>query len=253
VITDPYFYAVAIPAVILFGLSKSGLAAALSIPCVPLIALAVSPLDAAAILLPIIIAMDATAVWRFRGSFDRRTLWITIPTGILGIGIGWLLAAYITEAHVRLIIGLIAVWFALNYWFGGGQSAEAKPHNPIKGRFWSTVSGFTSFLSHSGGVPFQMYTLPMKFEPMLLVGTGVIFFAVINAVKLVPYFALGFLSTQNLMTSLVLSPLAPLSILAGAWLVSRIPTKPFYQLTYLCVLIVGLKMLWDGGSGLIGG
>jgi uncharacterized membrane protein YfcA len=113
-----------------------------------------------------------------------------------------------------------------------GRAAEAKPHNPIKGRFWSTVSGFTSFLSHSGGVPFQMYTLPMKFEPMLLVGTGVIFFAVINAVKLVPYFALGFLSTQNLMTSLVLSPLAPLSILAGAWLVSRIPTKPFYQLTY---------------------
>lgn len=251
-IEDPFFYAVAIPAVILFGLSKSGLGAALSIPCVPLIALAVPPLDAAAILLPIIIAMDATAVWRFRGSFDRTTLWITIPTGILGVGIGWLLAAYITEAHVRLIIGVIAVSFALSYWFGGGQSAEAQPHKPNKGRFWSAISGFTSFVSHSGGVPFQMYTLPMKFDPLMLVGTSVMFFAVINAVKLVPYFALGTLSAQNLTTSLVLAPLAPVSILVGAWLVSRIPKGPFYHLTYACVLIVGLKMLWDGGTGLLG-
>lgn len=249
-ITDPYFYALAVPAVILFGLSKSGLGAALSIPTVPLISMAVSPLQAAAIMLPIIIAMDAAAISTYWRDFDSTTLKITIPTGILGIAIGWLTAAYVTDAHVKLIIGVIAVSFALNYWLRKGHADEPKPHNPAKGRFWSTVAGFTSFVSHSGGVPFQMYTLPLKFAPRTLVATSVMFFALMNLVKLVPYSALGQFNTGSLLTSLVLSPLAPLSIFAGVRLVRRIPAGPFYQLTYACVLIVGLKMLWDGLTAL---
>lgn len=250
-ITDPWFYAVAIPAVMLFGLSKSGLGAALSIPTVPLISLAVPPLQAAAIMLPIIIAMDATAVASYRREFDATTLKITIPAGIAGVGIGWLTAAYVTDAHVRLIIGVIAVSFALNYWLRRGQATEPRPHNKIKGRFWSVIAGFTSFVSHSGGVPYQIYTLPLKFAPRTLVATGVMFFAIINLVKLIPYSALGQFDAATLWTSLVLSPLAPVSILAGVWLVRRIPTEPFYHLTYACVLLVGLKMLWDGMRAMI--
>ncbi|MEO1197832.1 MAG: sulfite exporter TauE/SafE family protein [Pseudomonadota bacterium] len=251
-ISDPSFYLVAIPAVILFGLSKSGLGAALSIPSVPLIALYVSPLEAVAIMLPLMLVMDVVAVTAYRRDFDVRTLKIIVPGGIAGVIIGWLTASIVTDAHVRLMIGVIAVWFALAYWFGGGQQAEPKPHNPLKGRVWSTVSGFTSFVAHAGGVPLQMYTLPLKFDPRLLVGTSAMFLATVNVAKLPAYTALGGYTREVLLTALVLAPIAPIAILAGVWLVKRIPKGPFYQITYAGVLLIGLKMLWDGATGLMG-
>lgn len=216
----------------------------------PLLALTVPPLQAAAIMLPIIIAMDATAVLTFRREFDRRTLVYVIPAGIVGVGIGWLTASHVTEAHVRLIIGVIAVSFALKYWIGPGENAEPRPHNALKARFWSTVSGFTSFVSHSGGVPLQMYILPLKFAPRTLVATSVMFFATINLVKLAAYASLGQITGATLSASLALSPLAPLSVLAGVRILHRIPMALFYRLTYACVLIVGFKMLWDGVTAL---
>jgi uncharacterized membrane protein YfcA len=91
-----------------------------------------------------------------------------------------------------------------------------------------------------------MYALPLKLEKRLYAGTSVIFFAVVNAVKLIPYFALGQFSTANLMTSAVLVPLAPLATLAGAWLVKRIDQTLFYRISYSVLLPVGLKLIYDG-------
>ena len=251
-IADPSFFHVAVPAVILFGLSKSGLGAALSIPSVPLLSLVVTPLEAVSIMLPLMLVMDVFAVTTYRKDYDGRTLRLIIPAGVAGVGIGWLTASVVTDDHVKLIIGVIAIWLALNYWFGGGMRAEPRPHNPIKGGVWATTGGFTSFVAHAGGVPIQMYLLPLKFEPRMLVGTSVMFLATVNLAKLPAYASLGGFSHEVLMAVLVLAPLAPISILAGAWLVKRIPKGPFYQLTYACILIVGLKMLWDGGVALIG-
>ena len=256
-ITDPWFYLCAVPAILLFGLSKSGLGAALGVVSVPIMSLAVPPLQAAAIMLPIIIIMDVFAVHAYRRDADWPTLSIVVPAGIVGVGIGWLTAAYVTDAHVRLIIGLIAVAFSLRYLVdrlisGGRGEPVPMPHRPMKGRFWGTVSGFTSFVSHSGGVPLQMYTLPLRFAPPVLAATSAVYFAVINLVKVIPYAALGQFPAENLITALVLTPLAPLSIWAGVWIVRRLPVAPFYTFMYACVLLVGLKMVHDGIVGLTG-
>lgn len=111
------------------------------------------------------------------------------------------------------------------------------------------IAGFTSFVSHAGGPPFQMYVLPLKLDKTLYAGTGVIFFAVVNAVKLPPYFALGQFSAANLMTSAMLIPLAPLATFAGAWLVKRVDQTLFYRITYAALIPVGLKLIWDGIAG----
>ena len=248
-IDDPAFYAVAVPAILLFGLSKSGLGAALGIASVPIMSLAVSPLRAAAIMLPIIIVMDVFAVWSYRRDADLKTLKIVVPTAFAGIAIGWALAARITDDHVRAILGVIAVAFAARHFLMGGADAPPRPHNPPKGWFWGMVSGFTSFVSHSGGIPLQMYTLPLKLDPAALAGTTAFFFAIVNAAKLVPYIALGQLSLAEVKTAAILSPLAQVSILAGVWLVRRIPKKPFYTLTYAGVMLVGLKLLYDAVLG----
>ena len=252
-ISDPWFYAAAIPAVILVGLSKGGLGGAVGFIGVPLMALAVSPIQAAAILLPILVLMDIVSVWTWRGWYSRRILLQTIPGSLVGIGLGWLTAAIVSTDMVRLLLGLVAIVFVGRwlYSLARRQSEVREEPNAVKGSFWGLVAGYTSFVAHAGGPPFQVYTLPLKLDPKLFTGTGVHFFAITNAVKLIPYFALGQFDRANLATSLALMPLAPLAILAGAWVVRRMRPEIFYPFTYGTVALVAVKLLWDGLSAIL--
>ena len=252
-ISDPTFYAVAIPAVLLVGLSKGGLGGAAGFIGVPLMALATSPVQAAAILLPILLLMDVVSLWTWRGNYDRRILAQTIPGSLVGIGLGWLTAAIVSPAIVRLMLGLIAIVFVGRWLYTlvrrTGHISQ-KP-NAAKGAFWGLVSGYTSFVAHAGGPPFQVYTLPMKLDPRVFTSTGVYFFALMNVVKLVPYFALGQFDKTNLVTSLILMPLAPLATLAGAWVVRRMRTEVFYSFTYGVMALIAAKLVWDGISAIL--
>lgn len=251
-LSDPWFYAVAIPAVILVGLSKGGFAGGVGFVGVPLMALVMSPVQAAAILLPILCVMDVAALWSWRGVFDRKVLADMLPGSVAGIALGWLLAASVTVDAIRLIVGLVAMVFVGRWiWLSLRHGADhATAPNRIAAGFWGAVSGFTSFVAHVGGPPFQIYALPLRLDPKVLSGTTAIFFAVTNAVKLIPYFALGQFDATNLAASAVLLPLAPLSTLAGAWLVRRMRPQAFYLLTYATVGLIGLKLVWDGVAGL---
>jgi uncharacterized protein len=253
ILSDPVFYLAAVPAVILVGLSKGGLGGAMALIGVPLLALVVSPVQAAAIMLPILIVMDMVSLWAWRGYYDRRLLAIMLPGALIGIGIGWLTAAVVTADHVRLIVGIVTLLFFLRWAAGKLRRSEAAAgHSMPRGLFWGTISGFTSFVAHAGGPPYQVYALPLRHDPKLYTGTSVIFFAVVNAVKLVPYFALGQFDATNLTASLLLAPVAPLATLAGAWVVRRMRPDIFYPLMYGMILIVSLKLIHDGAAGLWG-
>ncbi|MEI9901522.1 MAG: sulfite exporter TauE/SafE family protein [Hyphomicrobium sp.] len=121
------------------------------------------------------------------GVYDGRTLKIMIPGAMVGIAVGWLTASYVTETHIRLIVGLISILFAVQFFLQRGKAVLAAPQNAAKGTFWAILTGFTSFVSHAGGPPYQVYTAPLRLEPQLFAGTSVILFALINAVKLIPY------------------------------------------------------------------
>ena len=98
-----------------------------------------------------------------------------------------------------------------------------------KGAFWGTVAGFTSFVSHAGGPPTQMYLLPLRLDPKLIAGTTVLVFAVANFVKLLPYAMLGQFSTDHLIVSAVLLPFAPVATFLGARLVRIVSFGDFLQ------------------------
>lgn len=250
IITDPWFYAVAIPAVMIVGFAKGGFGAGLSLLGVPLMSLIISPVHAAGIMLPILCAMDVVAVLSYRGKLHWPSLAIMMPGAMIGIALGWATAAWVEESHVRLIVGVVTFLFVLDYWTGSA-ARPAAPQNVPKGVFWGLVSGFTSFVSHAGGPPAQMYLLPQKLDRVVLAGTIVIMFATMNAVKLVPYFFLGQFDRQNLMTSAVLLPLAPIATYVGVWLVRRVSQQQFYRITYGAVFVVSLKLIWDGLRGLL--
>lgn len=252
-LTNPWFYAAAIPAVIVVGLSKGGFGGVGSVFSVPLMSLMMSPVQAAAIILPILVLMDVVSLWSWRGQRDPVTLRYMLPGAMAGIAIGWATAALITAGAVRIIVGVVAVSFALR-WFLGLRfgPARKREHSTAAGSFWGAVAGFTSFVAHAGGPPYQVYALPLGQPPALYVGTNVVFFAVVNFVKLLPYFMLGQFDTQNLAISAALMPIAPAATLAGAWLVRRVPQAIFYRIMYTLMLVVSSKLLYDGALEVFG-
>lgn len=248
---DFHFFAVAIPAVILVGLSKGGLGGALALMGVPLMALAVPPVQAAAIFLPILIVMDMVALWAWRHHNHRQTLLLMLPGAIAGIALGWATSAMIPPNAMRLVIAIVTILFVLRYFYEmlrskNGQETPPRPQRPVAATIWSTLSGYASFVAHAGGPPFQIYVLPLKLDPKTYTGMSVRFFAIMNAIKLIPYFALGALDATNLTTSATLLPVAMLATLAGARVVRYLKPKIFYPLMYTMAFFAGLKLLWDG-------
>src|SRR5689334_21390340 len=111
-ISNPLFYAAAVPAVILQGLSKGGFSG-LSVLSLPLMALVVSPVQAAAIMLPILIVQDVVSVWAYRYAWDKRNVALLVAGGVLGILTGYLLAAKVPDAAVKLSVGVISIAFSV--------------------------------------------------------------------------------------------------------------------------------------------
>jgi len=248
-LTDPWFYVASIPAVLLYGIAKGGFGGAISIIAVPMMALMMPPTQAAAILLPILVVMDALVVKTYWGVFDRRALYLLLPGALVGVGIGYLTAEAMNEHYMRILIGVLSLVFGLQSLFHLKSFASAE-HHPVSGSLFGTLAGFTSFSIHAGGPPFTMYLMPKQLSPLLFAGTAGIFFAVVNVVKLVPYYTLGQFTADNLLYSLVLVPLAPLGVKLGHVLVRRSSMSFYYSVTSFCLVLVGAKLLWDGVSAL---
>ena len=250
-IDDPLFYLCAVPAVLLYGIAKGGFGGNIAILSVPLMAMVVSPQKAAAILLPILCAMDLVAIRTFRGRWDKTNLRIILPAAMVGVALGALSFRVLNEQHIRLLIGTIAVLFVLNAWLRRDQTL-ARPASVWRGPFWGLVSGFTSFGIHAGGPPINVYMLPQRLEKTVLMGTLAVFFTLVNWVKVPAYVYLGQFSTENLLTSLALMPLAPIGVKLGFWMLQRSNEQLIYRLCYLFLLLTGGKLLVEGVIGLLG-
>lgn len=252
-ITDPWFYAAAIPAVLLFGISKGGFGGGLGTAAVPLMALVISPVQAAAILLPILCVMDLVALWKFRGKWIWPELRVLLPASLIGILVGTLLFGYMSPAVVRLIVGVVAISFTLHFWINRqrSKSKELAEFPRSYGILGGAVAGFTSFVAHSGGPPISMYLLRRPLDRTDFAATSIVFFAVVNYVKLIPYTWLGQFDTDNLAASAALVILAPIGVLTGAWLHSRVSDRFFFALVYVLLFVVGLKLIYDGIGGFL--
>lgn len=251
VITDPIFYLIALPAVLALGLSKGGFAG-IGILATPLLALYLPPLEAAALLLPILISQDAISVWVYRRDWSAWNLKVLIPGSLIGMGLAWLFAAQVSDTVIKLAVGSIGIAFVLYTFFKRGP-VEPQKKTATSGVFWGGVSGFTSFLVQGGAPPYQVHVLPQMLPKMTLVGTTAIFFAFVNFLKIGPYFALGQFSPKNFITSLALLPIAIAANFLGIWLVRVTPQETFYRIAYFLVLVVSVLLLYQGFKDLLRG
>ncbi len=250
-ITDPWFYALAVPALLIVGISKGGFGGGLGILAVPLMALRLPIPQVAAIMLPILCLMDLNTLWNYRGKWDRQILAFALPGGVLGTAFGALSFGILSELWIRLLIGLIAVGFTLYRWLGPSSIGTRPGRQPVKGFFWATVAGFTSFLANAGAAPIQVYLLPLGLDKAVYVGTMTVLFAVINYAKIPSFFALHLITQTNMLTALVLIPLAPIGIRLGVLVNRRIDGELFYRACYVMLLGAGSKLIYDAVTGLL--
>ena len=175
-----------------------------------------------------------------------------LPGSVFGVGAAWALAAHVSDAQVRLAVGLIAAYFRARLLVSAATEKRAQAvRMRLLGVFWGGASAFTSALSHAGGPPFQIFVLPQRLSKLRFVGTATIFFAIVNCMKLVPFFALGQFSMANIKTSLVLIPLAAATNFLGVWLVRITPTEWFYRIAYTLVFLISLALIHSGLSSLL--
>ena len=243
-ITDPAFYAVTVPAVLLLGVSKSGFGAGFGSLAVPMMALAVSVPQAAAILMPVLLAMDLLGMAAFRKDFDLRLLRFLVPFGLTGIVIGALLFRVLDARVVAGIVGVFTLLFLAQRLLFPPRPDSVAPPRWI-GAVLTATSGFTSFIAHAGGPPINAYVIPMRLSPVRFTATMAFFFFVINLAKWIPYGWLGLLDFENMSTSLVLLPIAPIGVWVGVKLARRIQPVLFYRLVYLGMFLTGSKLVWD--------
>ena len=243
-ITDWHFYAIAIPAVLLLGLSKSGFGAGFGSLAVPMMALVITVPQAAAILMPVLLVMDLLGVAAFRKEFDKKLLMLLLPCGLVGIVIGALLFKLLQTQVVAGIVGAFTLLFlAQRLLFP--PKADAPPPPRWLGALLTITSGFTSFIAHAGGPPINAYVIPLKLKPIVFTATMAYFFFIINLAKWVPYATLGLLDSRNFATSMALLPFAPIGVWVGVRIARRIQPTLFYRLVYLGMLLTGVKLIWD--------
>lgn len=245
-----WFWLAAGVAATLVGMSKGGVPM-VAMLAVPVMALVMSPVMAAGLLLPVYVVSDMFGLYAYRHAFDRRVLAIVIPGATVGIALGWATASLVPEAAVTLVVGIIGFAFALNLILRRPAVAEPKRAEVAPGLFWSAIAGFTSFVSHAGAPPYQVYTLPLGMTKAVFAGTTTIAFAAINLVKLVPYYALGQLNVGNLKMAAVLSVPAALAVFAGLRVVKVLPERLFFRLVTWALLLISMKLIWDGAKGLV--
>lgn len=249
--TDPFLITMAVLAVIIVGISKSGFGAAFGNLAVPLVALATTPAHAIALLLPSLMVMDLIGLVVFRRRVDLALLKRLVPAGLIGIALGALTFRWVSVDGLKLTLGLLAILFVLQRWSGIASRLHALRDGPVDrwlGRIWSLVSGFTSFVAHAGGPPLSMYLIPKQLDRVIYVGTSAVFFAVINASKWVPYLWLDLFPRETLVAGAALAVVSPVGYWIGLRSLTWINGPVFYRVIELALLASGVKLIWDGAG-----
>ena len=243
-----FFWAMAVLAAMLVGMAKGGLPA-VGLLSVPLLSLTISPVAAAGILLPVYVVSDVFGLYAYRRDYDGRIVLIVMAGATVGVAIGWATASVVSEQVVTVLVGMVGLAFAGDQMLRQTGERTRRAGRVGPGLFWSTLAGFTSFVSHAGAPPYQVYVMPLGLPKAVFAGTATIAFAYINAIKLVPYYWLGQLGVENLRVAAMLVPVAVTSVFFGVRLVRILPEKTFFRLVTGALFVVSVKLIWDGATG----
>lgn len=244
------FYLIASTAVLLTGISKSGFAGGLGVLAVPLISLFQSPQIAVTIMMPILLIMDCANIWKYRASWSRRIVWSMLPGSFLGLALGALTFQWMNPSFLKLAVGAMALLFAAQFAVSKTKGTVRRETKSLTVFSLGALSGFASFVAHAGGPPVKGYLLRQNMEKSKFVGTNSVFFFALNFLKTLAYLSMGQFTAETLQISASLIPFLIIGVFLGFRLHGIVNQRVFANIAYLFLAIAGVKLLWDGLSGL---
>lgn len=243
------FWVLATVAATCVGVSKGGWPV-VGMLSVPLLSLVISPVVAAGLLLPVYVVSDMFGLYAYRHEFNKRVVLVIAASGTVGVAIGGLTAHIVPESFVTLIVGIVGFLFAIYMIVRDTLTGEEREGKLSSGIFWGVLTGFTSFVSHAGAPPYQIWVLPQRLPKIVFAGTSTITFAYINAIKLIPYYMLGQINLASIKIALVLMIPASIAVFVGVKMVKVISDKVFFRVVIGALFVVSVKLIWDGVSTL---
>jgi len=237
------FFVCVVPAIIIFGIAKSGLGGSIALISIPLMTVVMPLGQALAIILPILILSDFIAAYRFKKYFDLSTLKLIVPFSAVGIFIGSMTFSYFSEELLKFIIGLMGFLFSAHYFLFKKNKLIPAKKSFLKGGVCSTIAGFTSFCVHAGGTPTSIYLLPLRMKKEIYVGTRVIFFTFVNLIKFPFYINLSMITYESFKQSMILFPLSVVGILIGYQILKHVEEHLFYNIIYALILITSSRLV----------
>ena len=245
-LTDPLFFAVAIPAAIFAGISKAGFGSGASFVSAAALALVMDPGLALGIMLPLLMLIDVAAIPSYWRKWDAPVVRGLVIGAVPGVALAALLYTAVDDDAIRLLIGVICLAFVGYQW--ARSSGMLRIGNFRFTRPWAWIAGatagFTSFVSHAGGPPVAVFTLGLGMDKTRYQATSIITFWAINILKFGPYAYLGIFTGQTLLADLILAPFALLGTYLGVRAHRMVSERLFFGLTYVLLVVTGLRLVW---------
>ncbi|MEM8783407.1 MAG: sulfite exporter TauE/SafE family protein [Planctomycetota bacterium] len=251
-------WATLLAAAVVIGVAKSGFGGGIGVLAVPLVGNVLAADHAVGVMLPVLIGADLVAVAQHRRERSPRHL----RPALVGAFAGIVLAALAVFALLRrdglggeasrdalatalaVTVGSVTLTMvALQVFRWCGGRLRRVPDTAWAGALAGALAGFVSAVAHAAGPIMTLYWLEARLDKRKLVATLVVFFFVVNVLK-VPFYLLGALiSPATLWVSLGMLAAVPVGSMLGLWLHRRVPEGPFTAVMYVAAAIAGARML----------
>ncbi|SLN26655.1 Sulfite exporter TauE/SafE [Roseovarius gaetbuli] len=243
-------FAIGVFAALFAGISKGGFGSGAAFAGAAILAIVISPGVALGLMLPILMLIDLASLRAYWRQWSGRDAALLVVGGLPGVALGVVLLQRTDADVLRLLIGGIAIGFVL--WQlamrAGLRRRSTRPMPVWGGALAGMVAGFTSFVSHAGGPPAAVYLLSRGLDKTRYQATTVLVFWALNMAKAVPYAMLGLFTRDTLLFALALAPFALLGAWIGVRAHRRVPERVFFAITYILLVVTGVKLVWDGLS-----
>ena len=242
---EPWQWALAIFGALLVGISKTGISG-LGMLFVVIFAQIMPAKQATGIVLPLLCFGDVIAVASYRQHAQWRHLWHLFPWTAAGVILGFLAMNRINEQQARLLIGTIVLTLVtlhvLRRW-RAGPSEEAE-HGWWFAPVIGVLAGFTTLVANAAGPLMVIYLLAMRLPKMEYMGTGAVFFLLMNLFKVPFMVKLGLINAASFSVNLWLAPVVFAGALLGRAILKKMNQRLFENLALGLSAAAGLKLLF---------
>ena len=241
---EPWQWVLAVAAALFVGVSKTGITG-LGMLSVAIFAQLMPSKQATGIVLPLLCFGDLIAVASYRQHAQWRHLWRLFPWTAAGVVLGFFAMGRMNENQARLLVGGIVVSLVGLHVVRRrrGVAGHETEHGAWFAPTIGVLAGFTTLVANAAGPLMAIYLLAMRLPKMEYMGTGAVFFMLLNWFKLPFMVNLGLINAGSFSLNLWLAP----AVFAGAWLgrkmLVKLNQRVFENLALGLSAVAGLKLL----------